>query len=83
MGQNVYDTTAGHRRLIPQGTKLLGRYDSKASFGQSRVLVVCSDIIFANVSTLQIGGMAGTEAEGYGGFNDKVNNHYFITLDRR
>ncbi|MET4236367.1 type IV secretory pathway VirB10-like protein [Bradyrhizobium sp. i1.4.4] len=55
----------------------MGRYDSKISFGQSRVLVVWTDIIFPNGSTLQIGGMAGTDAEGYGGFNDQVDNHYF------
>ncbi|TCV69321.1 type IV secretion system protein VirB10 [Neorhizobium sp. S3-V5DH] len=75
VSQNVYDSATGHRLLIPQGTKLFGRYDSKVSFGQSRVLVVWSDIIFPNGSTLQIGGMAGTDAEGYGGFNDRVNNH--------
>ncbi|NRP90762.1 type IV secretion system protein VirB10 [Rhizobium mongolense subsp. loessense] len=80
VSQNVYDSATGHRLLIPQGTKLFGRYDSKVSFGQSRVLVVWSDIIFPNGSTLQIGGMAGTDAEGYGGFNDKVNNHYFKTF---
>lgn len=80
VSQNVYDSATGHRLLIPQGTKLFGRYDSKVSFGQSRVLVVWSDIIFPNGSTLQIGGMAGTEAEGYGGFNDKVNNHYLKTF---
>ncbi len=80
VSQNVYDSATGHRLLIPQGTKLYGRYDSKVSFGQSRVLVVWSDIIFPNGSTLQIGGMAGTDAEGYGGFNDKVNNHYLKTF---
>ncbi len=80
VSQNVYDSATGHRLLIPQGTKLLGRYDSKVSFGQSRVLVVWSDIIFPNGSTLQIGGMAGTDAEGYGGFKDKVNNHYLKTF---
>lgn len=80
VSQNVYDSATGHRLLIPQGTKLFGRYDSKVSFGQSRVLVVWSDIIFPNGSTLQIGGMAGTDAEGYGGFNDKVNNHYLRTF---
>jgi len=79
VSQNVYDSATGHRLLIPQGTKLFGRYDSKVSFGQSRVLVVWSDIIFPNGSTLQIG-MAGTDAEGYGGFNDKVNNHYLKTF---
>lgn len=77
VSQNVYDSATGHHLLIPQGAKLLGRYDAKISFGQSRVLVVWTDIIFPNGSTLQIGGMAGTDAEGYGGFNDQVDNHYF------
>lgn len=80
VSQNVYDSATGHHLLIPQGTKLFGRYDSKVSFGQSRVLVVWTDIIFPNGSTLQIGGMAGTDAQGYGGFNDKVNRHYLRTF---
>ncbi|OOO33513.1 UNVERIFIED_ORG: conjugal transfer protein TrbI [Rhizobium sophorae] len=80
VSQNVYDSATGHRLLIPQGAKLFGRYDSKVSFGQSRVLVVWTDLIFPNGATLQIGGMAGTDAQGYGGFNDKVNNHYWRTF---
>ncbi|WP_080867756.1 IncP-type conjugal transfer protein TrbI [Agrobacterium tumefaciens] len=80
VSQNVYDSATGHRLLIPQGAKLFGRYDSKVSFGQSRVLVGWSDIIFPNGATLQIGGMAGTDAEGYGGFGDKVDNHYLKTF---
>ncbi len=31
VSQNVYDSATGHRLLIPQGTKLFGRYDSKVS----------------------------------------------------
>ncbi len=80
VSQNVYDSATGYRLLIPQGTKLMGRYDSKVSFGQSRVLVIWTDIIFPNGSTLQIGGMAGTDAEGYGGFKDRVDNHYLKTF---
>lgn len=80
VSQNVYDSATGRRLLIPQGAKLFGRYDSKVSFGQSRVLVVWTDTIFPNGSTLQIGGMAGTDAQGYGGFHDKVNNHYWRTF---
>lgn len=80
VSQNVYDSATGHYLLIPQGTKLFGRYDSKIAFGQSRVLVVWTDMIFPNGSTLQIGGMAGTDAQGYGGFNDKVNRHYLRTF---
>jgi len=80
VSQNVYDSATGHRLLIPQGTKLFGRYDSKISFGQSRVLVVWTDIIYPNGSTLQIGGMAGTDAEGYGGFRDKVDRKWLDTF---
>jgi type IV secretory pathway VirB10-like protein len=80
VSQNVYDSATGRHLLIPQGSKLFGRYDSKVSFGQSRVLVIWTDIIFPNGSTLQIGGMAGTDAAGYGGFTDKVDNHYLQTF---
>ena len=80
VSQNVYDSATGHYLLIPQGSKLFGRYDSKVSFGQSRVLVIWTDIIFPNGSTLQIRGMAGTDAAGYGGFNDQVDNHFFQTF---
>ncbi len=80
VSQNVYDSATGYRLLIPQGAKLFGRYDSKVSFGQERVLVVWTDLIFPNGSTLQIGGMAGTDAEGYGGFADKVDRHLWRTF---
>ncbi|SEI19308.1 type IV secretion system protein VirB10 [Rhizobium tibeticum] len=80
VSQNVYDSATGHFMLVPQGTKLFGRYDSKVSFSQNRALVVWTDIIFPNGSTLQIGGMAGTDSEGYGGFSDKVDNHYLRTF---
>ena len=80
VSQNVYDSATGHRLLIPQGARLFGRYDSEVSFGQNRVLVIWTDIIFPNGSTLQIGGMAGTDAAGYGGFHDKVDNHYLQTF---
>ncbi|MBO9126423.1 MULTISPECIES: IncP-type conjugal transfer protein TrbI [unclassified Rhizobium] len=80
VSQNVYDSATGYRLLIPQGAKLFGRYDSKVSFGQERVLVVWTDLIFPNGPTLQIGGMAGTDAEGYGGFQDKVDRHLWRTF---
>lgn len=80
VNQNVYDSATGYRLLIPQGAKVFGRYDSKVSFGQERVLVVWTDFIFPNGSTLQIGGMAGTDAEGYEGFADKVDRHLWRTF---
>lgn len=63
VSQNVYDSATGRHLLIPQGSKLFGRYDSNVSFGQNRVLVIWTDIIFPNGSTLQIFGMAGTDCQ--------------------
>jgi len=76
VSQNVFDSATGRHLLIPQGSKLFGRYDSEVTFGQKRVLVIWTDVIFPDGATLQIGGMAGTDAAGYGGFKDRVNNHY-------
>lgn len=42
--------------------------------------MIWTDSIFPNGSTLQIGGMAGTDAAGYGGFSDQVDNHYLQTF---
>lgn len=80
VSQSVYDSATGHRLLIPQGTKLFGRYDSRVSFGQSRVLVIWTDIIFPNGSALQIGGMSGVDAQGYSGFRDKINRKWLQTF---
>lgn len=80
VSHHVYDSATGHRLLIPQGTKLLGRYDSKVSFGQSRVLVIWTDLVFPNGATLHIGGMAGADAGGYSGFKDKVDRKWLQTF---
>ena len=80
VSRNVYDSATGGHLLIPQGAKLLGRYDSKVAAGQSRVLVVWTDIILPDGSTLQIDAMPGVDAAGFAGFKDKVNNHYLRTF---
>ncbi|WP_137935838.1 TrbI/VirB10 family protein [Chitinivorax sp. B] len=76
VSQNVYDTATGNHLLIPQGTKLFGRYDSQISFGQERLLVTWQRLIYPNAYTLELGGMAGHDQEGKAGFADRVNNHY-------
>src|SRR5206468_2001231 len=38
--ENIFDTPTGRARLVPQGARLIGVYDSRVSFGQSRVLLV-------------------------------------------
>jgi type IV secretion system protein VirB10 len=76
VSQTVYDTATGNHVLIPQGTKILGRYDSSVAFGQSRLLVSWNRLIFPDASTLELGGMAGHDQAGKAGLADRVNNHY-------
>lgn len=76
VSQNVYDTARGEHVLIPQGTRLYGRYDSNVTFGQGRLLVNWQRLIFPNAHTLELDGMSGHDAAGSAGFADRVNNHY-------
>lgn len=72
----VYDTVTGHYLLIPQGTRILGVYDSAVVAGQNRVLVVWTRLVFPNGTSLSLDGMPGVDLAGYAGFKDTVNNHY-------
>lgn len=76
VAQNVYDTPTGQHLLIPQGSKLLGTYNSGIEFGQRRLFVAWNRIIFPDGKALDIGTMPGASGAGYAGFHDKVNNHY-------
>ena len=38
--ENVFDSATGNYLLIPQGSKLLGKYQSEVANGQNRALVV-------------------------------------------
>ena len=73
---NVYDTATGRYLLIPQGARLLGTYNSVISYGQARVQVAWTRIIFPDGSSINLDGMSGHDDEGRAGFHDQVNNHY-------
>ncbi|MDA0967491.1 MAG: TrbI/VirB10 family protein [Proteobacteria bacterium] len=73
--ENVYDTVSGNYLMIPQGTKIVGEYDSNVSYGQNRVLLVWDRLQFPDGSTLLLENMGGSDLAGYGGLKDKVDNH--------
>ncbi|WP_052761395.1 TrbI/VirB10 family protein [Sedimenticola thiotaurini] len=77
VSQNVYDTATGKYLLIPQGTQLVGTYDSRVTYGQNRALVVWTRLVYPDGSALELGNMGGTDMAGYAGFEDQVDNHYF------
>jgi type IV secretion system protein VirB10 len=73
---NVYDTATGNYLLIPQGSRLIGTYDSAVGYGQKRLQVVWNRIIFPDASWVDLGGMLGQDAHGSAGFSHDVDNHY-------
>lgn len=73
--ENVYDTPTGQHLLLPQGTRLLGRYDSDIDDGQSRALVVWTRLIRPDGSSLVIENLPGVDLSGEAGLRDKVDRH--------
>lgn len=73
--QPVYDTVSGNHLLIPQGSRLLGRYQSEVSFGQNRALVVWDRLILTDGSSIQIS-EPGADAAGYAGLADRIDHHW-------
>jgi len=72
----VYDTATGKFLLIPQGSRILGRYNSQVSYGQSRVQVVWNRIILPDTSSLTLDNLIGTDPAGYAGLEDGVDWHW-------
>tara|TARA_R110002072_G_C7826152_1_gene523770 strand:+ start:14 stop:901 length:888 start_codon:yes stop_codon:yes gene_type:complete len=76
----VYDTVTGESVLVPQGARLIGRYDSVIAFGQSRALLVWSRIVMPDGSSIRIDNLAGVDARGYAGLEDKIDYHSWKLL---
>jgi type IV secretion system protein TrbI len=72
----VYDTPTGRAKLVPQGARLIGVYDSQVAFGQSRVLLVWTRLIMPNGRSIVLERQQGADAGGYSGVEDEVNNHW-------
>ena len=74
--ETVYDSPTGRVRLVPQGARLIGIYDSQVSFGQSRVLLVWTRLIMPNGRSIVLERQQGAGAGGYSGLEDEVDNHW-------
>jgi type IV secretion system protein VirB10 len=73
---NVYDSPSGRFLLIPQGSRLIGEYDSRVAFGQSRVLLAWTRLILPNGRSIVLERQPGADEAGYAGLEDGVNNHW-------
>ncbi len=74
--QPVYDTATGRYLLIPQGSRLIGRYDSQVAFGQRRVLLVWLRLVLPDTSSIALDKLPGIDSAGYAGLEDGVDWHW-------
>lgn len=78
--ENAYDSVTGRTLLIPQGSRLIGAYDSVVAYGQKRGLVVWQRIILPDGSSVRIDNIPATDTAGYAGLADKVDVHTWQLL---
>jgi type IV secretion system protein VirB10 len=78
--ENVFDTVSGRHLLIPQGSRLVGKYDNIVAFGQERALVVWQRIILPDGFSIVIDNLPATDTGGYAGLADQVDFHTWKLL---
>ena len=75
--ENIYDSPSGRFLLIPQGTRIIGQYDSSVQFGQRRVLLVWNRLILPNGRSIVLERQPGADTQGYAGLEDGVEYHWW------
>ena len=78
--QAVYDSVTGQHLIVPQGSRLIGKYDSVVAFGQKRALVIWQRLILPDGTSVRLDNMPATDAAGYAGLADKVDFHTWSLL---
>lgn len=76
----VYDTATGKFLLTPQGSRILGKYNSQVSYGQSRVQMVWNRVTLPDTPSLTLDNLVSTDPAGYAGLEDDVDRHWGRTL---
>ncbi|ERI13740.1 conjugal transfer protein TraI [Ochrobactrum sp. EGD-AQ16] len=74
--EHVYDSPTGSHLLIPQGSRLIGQYDSQVAFGQSHVLLVWNRLIMPDGTSIVLERLQGADPQGYSGLEDGVDYHW-------
>ena len=75
--ESVYDHVTGRTVLIPQGSRLIGHYDSQIAYGQERALIAWNRIVMPNGRSINIGSMEGADLSGASGLHDQVDGHFW------
>lgn len=74
--RDIYDSVHGRYLLVPKGSKIIGQYQSKVSYGQSRVLIKFQRIIRPDGSSILLNNAPGADLFGQAGMQGSVDNHW-------
>lgn len=75
--QHIYDSPTGRILLVPQGTRIVGEYSNDVGFGQRRILLVWTRLIFPNGRSIVLERQPGADTQGYAGLEDGVDYHWW------
>jgi type IV secretion system protein TrbI len=78
--EDVYDTVSGRFLLVPQGTRLIGKYDSNIAYGQERLLLIWTRLVMPDGSSIVLDNLAATDTQGYAGLESGVDYHTWRLL---
>lgn len=79
--ENVFDSVSGRFLLIPQGSRLVGKYDNVVAFGESRALLVWQRIILPDGGSVVLDNLPATDTGGYAGLSDQIDLHTWQLLE--
>ncbi|WP_395782047.1 TrbI/VirB10 family protein [Aquidulcibacter sp.] len=71
--ENVFDTVSGSYLLIPQGARLLGRFDGDQTYGERRAFLVWERLIFPDGRSISLAREPGVDGSGAGGVAGRVD----------
>lgn len=74
--EHVYDSPTGSHLLIPQGSRLIGQYDSQVAFGQRRVLLAWNRVVMPDGTSIVLERIQGSDTQGFSGLEDQVDYHW-------
>jgi len=74
--ESLYDSVTGRHCLVPQGSTLVGQYDSHIAFGQRRVLLVWTRLLRPDGSSIVLDRLPATDPAGQAGLEDGVDYHW-------
>lgn len=78
--QDVFDSLGGGHLLIPQGARLIGRYDTGITNGQRRLGVSWDRLILPSGRSILLDQLPGADAQGMAGLQDEIDFHRWEIL---